>query len=247
MRPATLAFAVTALLHAQPAPEPAFDAASIKLHPPPITMSSDPSVRGSLMVGTASTLADMITVAYGVRYEQISGGPNWLASEHYDLEARAETGAPLTRDRAMAMLRTLLADRFQLKLHRESKETPVYELVVAKNGPEFKPSAPDAKPGWFTRGVATGQLHMEASRATMEALARQLTRSAGRPVLDKTGLAGDYTFTLEWLPADGAAAPDSNTSTVFTAVHEQLGLKLNPARDPIEMLVIDHAEKPRAN
>jgi uncharacterized protein (TIGR03435 family) len=247
MRRATLLLACVTVLPAQPVPEAAFDAASIKPHPPPITMSVDPSVRGSLMVGTASTLRDMITVAYGVRYDQISGGPAWLASDRYDLEARADTGAALTRDRAQSMLRTLLAERFQLQVHRQTKEMPVYELVVAKNGPKFKPTAPDAKGGSFTRFLPTGMMHMEATRATMESLARQLSNTAGRTVIDKTALAGDYTFTLEWTAADRPADADANTASVFTAIQEQLGLKLNPAKDPIEMLIIDRAEKPSEN
>jgi uncharacterized protein (TIGR03435 family) len=227
-------------------PEPSFEAASIKLHPPPIRVSSDASVRGSRVVAQAVTLRDLITNAYGVRYDQIAGGADWLGSEHYDLEAKAPGGDPLTNQKAMAMLRTLLSDRFKLEVHRETRVMPVYELVTGKNGPKFKPSAPDANGGMVTRGAA-GLLHMTATKVTMEDLARQLAGTAGRPVLDKTGLKGDYVFTLDWTPADRAADPDSNTPSMFTAVQEQLGLKLEPAKDPIEMLVIDRAEKPSQN
>jgi uncharacterized protein (TIGR03435 family) len=232
---------------AQPTPNPSFEVASVKLHPEPVTASYDPMVRGSTVVGTACSLRDMITVAYNVRYDQLAGGPNWLTSEHYDLEAKASGDAPLTRDQGMAMLRTLLAERFQLKVHREMREMPVYELVIAKNGPKFKPSAPDAKGGMVTRGTAAGLMRTEATRGTMERLARQLSNTAGRPVLEKTGLAGDYAFTLEWTSGDRAPDPDSNVPSIFTAVQEQLGLRLQPAKDPIEMLVIDRAEKPSEN
>jgi uncharacterized protein (TIGR03435 family) len=231
----------------QPAPNPSFEAASIKLHPQPITASYDPMVRGSEMVCMACSLRDMITAAYTVRDDQLAGGPNWLTTDRYDLEAKASGDTPLTRDRGIAMLQSLLTDRFQLKVHRETREMPVYELVIARNGPKFKPSPPDARGGMITRSMAAASLHMEATRVNMERLARRISNSAGRPVLDKTGLEGDYAFTLEWTQSDLAPDADVNVPSIFSAVQEQLGLRLQPAKDPIEMLVIDRAEKPSEN
>jgi uncharacterized protein (TIGR03435 family) len=224
-----------------------FEVASIKFHPAPIAFSSDSAIHGSRVTATAITLIDLITNAYGVRYDQISGGPPWAKSDHYDLNAKAEGESTITKDRLQEMLRTLLAGRFQLQIHREMKETPVYELVVGKNGSKLKAAAPDTKGGYVSRGSSTGQMRMEATKGTMEQLARQLSVTAGRPVIDKTGLAGYYAYTLDWMPANRPLEPDSDTPSMFTAVQEQLGLKLESAKAPIEMLIIDRAEKPSEN
>jgi uncharacterized protein (TIGR03435 family) len=194
-----------------------FEAASIKLHPEPIAFSSDSAAHGSRVTATAITLIDLITNAYGVRYDQISGGPSWVKSEHYDVVAKAEGESTITKDQLRQMLQTLLADRFQLKIHREAKETPVYQLVVGKGGPKLKEAAPDAKGGYVSRGSDTGQMRMEATKGTMEQLARQLSVTAGRPVIDKTGLTGYYAYTLDWFPANRPVEPDSDIPSIFTA------------------------------
>lgn len=204
-------------------------------------------VRGSELVCLACSLRDMITAAYSVRDDQLADGPNWLTTEHYDLEAKAVGDAPLTRDLGMAMLKGLLTDRFQLRVHRETRQMPVYELVIAKGGLKFKPSPADAKGGMVTRSTAAGSLRMEVARVSMERLARRISTSAGRPVVDKTGLVGDYAFTLEWTQSDRAPDADVNVPSIFTALQEQLGLKLEPAKDQMEMLVIDRAGKPSDN
>jgi uncharacterized protein (TIGR03435 family) len=223
-----------------------FEVASIKLHPEPIRVSIDPSVRGRTVTGTASTLLDLITNAYGVKYEQVSGGPGWVKSDHYDVMAKAAGEGTLTKEQAQQMMQALLADRFQLKIRRETKEVPMYALVVGKNGSKLKASSADAAGSNFVRG-ANGLLHMEATNGTMERLATQLSGSAGRPVIDKTGLKGYYAFMLDWTPANGAAVSNPDAVTVFTAVQEQLGLKLEPTTGPLEMLIINHAEKPSEN
>ena len=146
----------------------------------------------------------------------------------------------------MQMLQGLLADRFQLKVHRETKETPVYALVVGKNGAKLKESAPDETGGTSVRGNGI-EMHMEASKGTMDKLAYQLSLTAGRPVLDRTGLSGHYTYTLDWLPANGTAPPDSDIPSIFTAVQEKLGLRLEATKAPIEMLIVDRAARPSEN
>jgi uncharacterized protein (TIGR03435 family) len=226
-----------------------FEVVSIKLHKGVVTSSFDPSVRGRRVTGTAITLIDLITHAYGVRYDQISGGPNWAKTDYYDINAKAEgeEGAgPLTTVESRQMVQTMLADRFRLKIHRETQEVPMYDLVVGKNGPKLKPSAPDATGGNFVRGTDKG-LHMEATKGTMQQLARQLSITAGRPVVDKTGLAGYYTFTLDWFPANRIPPPDLDAPSMVAALHEQLGLRLEPAKGPIEKLVIEYAERPSEN
>jgi len=223
----------------------AFEVASIKPHPEPINFSADPSIHGSMVTGTAITLIDLIEDAYAVRRDQIAGASGWIESSHWDIAAKGPGDSPITREQLRQMLQSLLADRFQLKIHRETKEMPVFALVVGKNGPRFKPNVEDAKPGYSVRGSAKG-MHLEASKGTMDRLAWQLSTQAGRPVLDQTGLTGQYTFTLDWTQ-NTTAAPESDVPSIFTAVQEQIGLKLESTRGPIEMLIIDHAEKPSAN
>jgi uncharacterized protein (TIGR03435 family) len=250
-RLATWLFAVGVALAQPTAPQStaagartAFEVASIRLHPDPITFSADPSVHGARIVGTASTVLDVIEEAYELRGDQISGGPTWVKSDHYDIAAKAEGESPITKDELRQMLRSLLADRFQLKFHRETRETPVYELVLGKGGPKLKP--PDPAGHGFVQGTATG-LHMEAPNGTMAQLTTQLSVTAGRPVIDKTGLTEHYAFTLDWFPANRDPEPDSNVPSMFTAVQEQLGLKLESGKAQIEMFVIDHVEKPSEN
>ncbi len=235
-----LVLAVTGVAAAQETAS--FEVASIKFHPGLITMSGG-GVKGATLSDTAVTLRNLIEDAYGVRTDQISGGPSWIGSDRYDVVAKAEGEGTLTHDRAMQMLQTLLADRFQLKVHRETRGTPVYELIVAKNGPKLKEVSADVKEGGFTRGFNTGLMHTEISKGTMEQLARQLSVTAGRPVVDKTGLTGYYAYTLDWASAIQPPQPDSDIPSMFTAVQEQLGLKLESAKD----LIIDRAERPSEN
>ena len=223
-----------------------FEVASIRSHRGAVTFSADPAVRGSRVIGTASTLADMITAAYGVRSDQISNGPGWINSDRFDIEAKTPGDVPPTAEQSRLMMQNLLAERFQLRLHRETRDLPVYALVVGKNGAKLKISDPRAREGGFVQGTANG-LHMETTKGSMERLARQLSSSAGRPVIDRTGLAGTYEYTLDWFPANRIPAPESTVPSMFIAVQEQLGLRLESTTAPQEVLVIDRVEKPSEN
>jgi uncharacterized protein (TIGR03435 family) len=237
---------VLGIATAQPPQRLTFEAASIKPHPEPITYSADPSISGTRVTATASTLLDLITSAYGVRYNQVSGGPGWIKSDHYDVAARAEGEGALTMNQVRPMLQSLLADRFQLKAHRETREVPMYALVVNKNGPKLKEVPPDVDGRMGGISATNSSMHMTVSKGTMEQLALRLSgNGAGRPVLNKTGLTGYYAYSLDWV--NGTPAPDSDTPSLFTAVQEQLGLKLEPINGPTEMLIIDHAERPTGN
>jgi bla regulator protein BlaR1 len=144
------------------------------------------------------------------------------------------------------MLQALLADRFQLKVHRETREVPMYALVVAKNGAKLQESSVDDQPRGSTTGDGSG-MHMDIARGTMTQLANRLSvNGAGRPVLDRTGLTGIYTFKLNWVNAV-ASVSDSALPPLDLALQEQLGLRLESIKGPLEILVIDHAEKPTAN
>jgi uncharacterized protein (TIGR03435 family) len=241
---ACLAITVVAGVEAQ---APTFEVAAIRSHPGEVTFSSDPSIRGSRVTGTACTLLDMITTAYDVRYDQISGGPAWVGTERYDLEAKAGGDGQPTQDQMRMMLQNLLAERFQLKLHRDTKEVPIYALVVGRNGPKLTPSAPNATGGSTVRGSDKG-LQMVAKRGTMLSLANQLSVSSGRPVIDKTNLTETFEFTLEWFPANRTPPPDADVAPdLFNAIQNQLGLRLESTKGPIEVLVIDSVEKASAN
>jgi uncharacterized protein (TIGR03435 family) len=219
-----------------------FEAASIKPHPGVIIISSDPAVTGNRVTATASQLADIIYTAFNVRRDQVVGLPGWAASEHYDLEAAA--GHAITVEQMRAMLRTLLAERFHLQVHRETREIPIYSLVLTKNGPKLKESAADETAHFSVRGNGASML-MVVAKGTMAQLASRLSgNGAGRPVIDKTGLTGIYSFRMEWVN-DTAAVADLPSLPV--ALQEQLGLKLEPAKGPAEFIVVDHVERPSAN
>jgi uncharacterized protein (TIGR03435 family) len=230
----------------QSAAPPAFEVATIKQH---VFAGAGGgrlgmSISGSRVMVSTLTLKNLISTAYNVKTYQISGEPSWAGDSATAFDVEAEAGGTPTMDQARLMLQALLADRFQLKLHRETKELPVYDLVVAKNGPKMKESAADATP---SAGVSAGSTRrMTEIRASMATVANQLVGFAGRPVIDKTGLTGSYDFTLEWSP-EGTPADAATGPSIFTAVQEQLGLKLESSKAPTEILVIDHAEKPTQN
>ena len=229
---------------------------------------------------TNVTLEMLIRLAYGIEEHQISGGPNWLKSDHYDIDAKmdsptADAVHKLNEDQRRRatehMLQVLLADRFKLAVHHDSKELSIYALVVAKNGPKLK----EAKPGdTYPNGIKgpdgigrAGLMRMGRGQLTgqalpLSALARLLTDQLGRTVVDKTGLSGNYDYTLQWTPDESqggslrgpdtgpqGSAPSSDLSgpSLFTALQEQLGLKLESQKGPVEIYVIDHAEKPSEN
>jgi uncharacterized protein (TIGR03435 family) len=239
-----------------------FEAASIKPSAPmgmgmmKVGMQMLPGGRVSMSGVTAKLL---IQQAYGVRDFQIVGGPSWLGTERYDITAKPEGTA--NQDQVKVMIQALLADRFKLQFHRETKELPTYALVVAKGGPKVHESevegGPDKAKGTRINMHGRGQFEME--RAPVAALANQLAQVLGRSVIDKTELTGNYDFKLEWTPDEGAhemmrgpspdgpAPADPQGVSIFTALQDQLGFKLEATKGPVEILVIERAEKASAN
>jgi uncharacterized protein (TIGR03435 family) len=217
---------------------PTFEAATIK--------PSDPDHVGAQMfspgpgrfTAMTATLKDLVAWANGVRRFQVSGGPGWFDSDHYDISAKADGAPNFTILRPM--LRTLLEDRFRLGLHRETRELPVYELVVGKSGPKMR------QVDVAGLGVGTGRGRLSGKGTDIATFAQGLSDQVDRVVVNRTGLAGFYEFTLTWA-ADDAPAGDEPGPSLFAALYEQLGLKLEPAKGPVEVLVIDHVEKPDAN
>ena len=230
---------------------PAFEAASIKPSKPGgrgRSMLTDPSGR---FTAENATARELITFAYNVRAFQVSGGPGWIDADHYDIVAKPEAKAG--RGQIYPMAQALLADRFKLNLHRETKDLPVYTLVIAKGGPKFKEAKPDAdRP---MNGIQGGRGEMTGLGADMGLFARRLAVLTGRTVVDRTGLTGKYDFKLQWTPdtSQGMRSPEEPPSdntpgpSIFSAIQEQLGLKLEASKGPVEILVIDHIEKPSAN
>jgi uncharacterized protein (TIGR03435 family) len=224
-------------------------------------------------------LKDLIQMAYKVQPFQVTGGPSWYASDSWDIIAKPDSDPG--PNQIPVMLQGLLADRFGLKFHKETKEMPVYSLVAGKPG-DKTPGLTESKPGGCTPinpasgpppmpapGQAPttkpcGRMMMgfnmlDATAQTLDQLATILSRNLGRTVIDKTGLTAKYDIHLEWTPDPSQMSQmqlppdmpkptfDPNGPSLFTAIQEQLGLKLESQKGPVEIFVIDHAEKPSEN
>ena len=198
---------------------------------------------GGRVEATNRTLKLLIQTAFEVQPFQIIAGPSWIDADRFDITATAN--ADVTSSQARSMMQALLADRFKLQWHTERREAPVYVMRVAR--PDGRPgdgltkAAADAKSGFRE---SDGSLTTE--RTTMSALAKELTGYAGRPIVDETGLAGEWALTVNWTPDVGGGG-DASLPSLFTAMREQLGLKLEPTRGPVDVLVIDRAERPVAD
>jgi uncharacterized protein (TIGR03435 family) len=197
-------------------------------------------------------LRDLIQFAYGLPDSQILGGPAWINSIMFDIDAKSDSlvdtqlhalPSEQARQQKQCMVQALLADSFHLKAHQETRRLPVYALVVAKDGPKFKPSEISGT----TIDTGRTRLHVAGSDDTMSILARALARVLGRVVLNQTGLNGRYDLNMEWTPDDAPATMLDGAPGIFTAIQEQLGLKLESTRGPVPVLVIDSVEKPSAN
>jgi len=231
-----------------------FEVASIKPAAPGESgmMSRMTTSPGGRFTVEGYTVKALIQQAYDVKDFQITGGPGWVNSERYDIIAKAETSAK--PEQIKLMLQSLLAERFKLVIHRDTKELPVYALVVAKNGPKLHQADPETQAakggGW---GVGGGRI--TGRSLPVSTFAKLLSEQLERTVVDRTGLTGIFDFKLEWTPDRAAAglSPDSPSvpaelgPSLFTALQEQLGLKLESTKGPVEVLVIDRVEKPSGN
>jgi uncharacterized protein (TIGR03435 family) len=249
-------FAQERALNAAGAKAPAYDVVSIK---PNKAGRYSWKLRPDGLSWTATNVGVLVYDAYGPRLPgQISGWPPWSESAKFDIEARmdGETAAAQQKlppkaqaEQRQLMLRSLLADRFQLRVHHETKTLPLYELVVAKGGSKMKESH-------ATETNTNGIGRLTAQGMPMPNLARLLTLIVNRFVVDKTGLTGQYDFNLKWTPDSwGPVAeefswmlPESVSGpSIFTALREQLGLELKPTKGPVDILVIDRLEHPSEN
>jgi len=256
---------------AQSAPAPscsapaatAFDIATVK---PSTQSDGGSSIRTRPdLIATSGTASNMIEFAYNLRDFQLSGGPGWLATAAWDVVAKVDQPpadwSTLSNDARNSIerqrLQAVLAQRFALKCHFETKELPVYNLVVAKSGSKLTPTAADAQKKYAasTHGE-NRRIRVEANGIPMDFLVANLSQTLGRTVIDKTGLTGLYDFTLTYTSDPDAGSPASAPATdsdaasgpsLFTAVEEQLGLKLESSRGPVPILVIDSITRPSEN
>jgi uncharacterized protein (TIGR03435 family) len=199
----------------------------------------------------------LISAAYNLPPRAVSGGPDWIDAERYDILAATPGEGRPTLDQQMAMVRTLLSERFKFAFHTEPKEFPVYLLTVIKSGHKLKDTAtPDQEPFLVNTVWPGDRIVLPARNASMPQFASMLQRSVlDRPVLDKTELTGKYDFDLEWTYDDTqfggnlpALAPqNSGKPDLYTALQQQLGLKLDSSRAAIDTIVIDHVERPTEN
>jgi uncharacterized protein (TIGR03435 family) len=263
---------------AQPDARPQFEVASIKPAAPgapgfPLRISFGP---GGTFTATNFSLKDLIANAWDLEPYQISGGPAWLDSARFNISAKAERSPK--GDEARLMEQSLLANRFQLVMHRETKEHPIYALVLEKKDGKLgarltqskegncKPRDPSVpiprpeagKPPALPCGMLAGNPRsLRAAAVPLAELAKRLSGVLGRTVIDQTGLTGDFDFILEWTPDEsqflqlppGAPKPppEADPVSIFTAIQEQLGLRLESRKGPVETFVIDRAEKPSEN
>jgi uncharacterized protein (TIGR03435 family) len=213
---------------------------------------------GGRVANTNTTVKQLAAFAYGLPKEQILGGEKWLNTDEYSIEAKPDSDSPIPSGEAgylklKVLFQSLLEDRFKFKAHRETREGAIYNLVSGRDR-TLKEADANTGPSLRTRAG-----HFIGTAVPIFALAQILSQQLSRPVIDKTGLSGKYnfelTYTLDTLQGDpfgpltrfSPPPPDDNSPSIFTALEEQLGLRLVATRGPVEVLVIDHAEKPDAN
>ena len=184
----------------------------------------------------AAELRQIVGLAYAIQRVRVLGGPPGADSDQFDIVAKAAS-PDATRDEVRSMLQTLLAERFQMAVHRETKQLPAYTLVLGKGGSKLRLASPDSKSGMTESPGPNGEQRTVFVSTPVRVLVNLLANALGSPVVDQTGLEGLYDYTLEW--------PDAGSS-LFASV-DQLGLKLEAKKEPVEVLVIDRAQHPSAN
>ena len=247
-----------------PAGRPAFDSFEVATIKPAAPDSRGRYVRmqsAHQLLAKNFTLKELVGFAYSLTPRAISGGPAWIESDRYDILAGTPGEVRPNTDEQMQMVRKLLTDRFSLSFHREPKEFSIYALTVAKGGPRLKESSapPDGLPDLvnvvYPEDGGGVRIVLPARNATMAQFAAMMNRAVlDRPVVDQTGLTGKYDFDLEWTPDETQfggqlpqGTPEHPKPDLFAAMQQQLGLRLEATRGPIQALVIDKIERPSDN
>ncbi len=256
MKHALLVALLGATVKGQSAAPIAFEAASIKPNSAGGTRSGM-NVQPARIKVINSTLKFCVEMAWNVKDFQVSGGASWTDSDRFDIDAVAAN--PFTKDEYRTMLQALLADRFGLVIHHETQDKAGYALVVGRNGPKLPPPVDD--PSILFSRTSSGDTTLTAPNVSMTQLAGALSSALGATVVDRTGIEGKFNIFLQWTPdsalqprmmKSGEPAPPLPPDTVpgpslFTALQEKLGLKLESRKVPVEIVVIDHASRPSGN
>ncbi len=232
---------------------PAYEVISVKPSKPGCNVTSFHSPPGRLMIRCYQLLR-LLFVAYTISLDaRIPGMPSWGDSALFDIDAKADEATSDAMNRltereqsiqTQRMIRAILADRFKLRVHTETRERPVYNLVIAKRGFKLTPTQQGDQPGgYYSWGSGRIQVRGGPIASLVYCLSEGLV---DRTVIDKTGLTGNYDIDLKWTPDDQQGTPDAGP-TLFTALEEQLSLKLVPSKGPVDTFVVDHAEKPTEN
>ena len=225
---------------------PSLAVAAIHLHDP-ASRRQGFNFEGSRYTVRNEPVASLLMFAYAIHPKQIVGGPDWVRTDRYDIEGKPDVPGEPSLKQQQEMLRKLLFDRFGLKIKREQRELSVYAIQVAKGGPKLKSAAdPDAEPDQEGEGHGTEQTQIYTS-ATMKDFALGMNFFMDRPVVDQTGLSGKYDFRVRYTYDEVRATDPNAPPGMFTAIQEQLGLKLQPVKTPVDVLVIDAVEKPSEN
>jgi uncharacterized protein (TIGR03435 family) len=257
--PLSLAAAITALAQTATPPALKFEVASLKPAQPDPTGRGiiRPAPGGQRYVATNVPLRLLLTVAYSVKGDQITGGPDWVDTARFDMNAAA--ARPSNSDELHLMLQNLLAERFHLRFHKETKQLPIYALSVDKDGPKLHAhQAQNAGEPWIDQSIERIlQVTMHAKVVTMDYFAFRLSQVLDRPVINQTKLPGSFDFDLAYTREPPPGIPenallngqplDTSGPTIFDALRRQLGLKLEATKGPVQILVIDHAERPSEN
>jgi uncharacterized protein (TIGR03435 family) len=225
---------------------PAFEVATIKPHDPESSRQGF-DARGDRFTIRSQTVASLLLFAYSIHPRQIVDAPEWALHDRYDIEGKADTAGEPSLSQQQEMLQKLLAERFHLRFHRDKQDLSVYAIRIIKGGPRLNPAAhPDAQAdqGANARGTELTQIY---TSATISDFILGMQFFLDRPLVDQTGLAGRYDFKLRY-NSDELHAADANAApSIFTAVQEQLGLKLEPVKAPCDVFVIDGVDRPSAN
>jgi uncharacterized protein (TIGR03435 family) len=231
---------------------PTFDVASIRPHAPDDNRFYVKLPADGRFTATGSVAKLVVMVAYDVQEAQIIGGPSWFTKEKWDIEARSDNRGERSIEETRRMLQNMLEERFGLRIHREREQRPAYALTVAKGGPKFKAAEKDG-----SRNVRITGNSISLERGELARMTQLLSTALGRPVIDRTGLEGLYDLSLQWDDApmrqggvpglDVPAAPGNDHGSIFTAIQDQLGLRLESQRVPVEVIVVDRIERPSQN
>ncbi|HUI81395.1 MAG TPA: TIGR03435 family protein [Bryobacteraceae bacterium] len=229
-----------------------FDVASIRPHAPDDIRFRVAMPSNGRFTATGAVAKLLLMLAYDVQETQLTGGPSWFATEKWDIEARSDDRIQHSAEETRRMLQSMLTERFALRIHRETEQRPVYGLTVAKGGPKFQAREQD---GVTNVHITGNSIRMEAGE--LARMAQVLATALGRPVIDRTALSGRYDLSLQWDDApireggvpglDVPAAPGNDHGSIFSAIQDQLGLRLEAQQAPVEVIIVDRMERPSPN